>query len=78
MLEFCYLGDVVGQAGTCHDAVTGCMRSAWKAFHKLLHILTNRGISLLNCGKVLKAYVNSVLCMVVKHGQCQQEICHVY
>ena len=33
--EFCYLGDVIGQAGGCIDAVTARIHSAWKAFHEL-------------------------------------------
>ena len=59
--EFCYLGDVIGQAGGCTDAVTARTGSAWKAFHELLPILTNRGISLANRGKVFKACVRTVL-----------------
>ena len=35
--------------------------SAWKAFHELLPILTNKGILLVNHGKVFKACVRSVL-----------------
>ena len=59
--EFCCLGDVIGQAGGCTDAVTARIGSAWKAFHELLPILTNRGISLANRGKVFKACVRTVL-----------------
>ena len=59
--EFCYLGDVIGQACGCTDAVTARIGSTWKAFHKLLPILTNRGISLANHGKVFKAFVKIVL-----------------
>ena len=43
--EFCYLGDVCGESGGCADAATSRIRSAWKAFHELLPILTNRGIT---------------------------------
>ena len=59
--EFCYLGDVIRQAGGYIDAVTARIRSAWKAFHELLPILTNRGISLLSRCIELKACVRSVL-----------------
>ena len=45
----------MGQAGGCIDAVTARIRSAWITFHELLPIVTNRGISLLNRGKVFKA-----------------------
>ena len=41
--------------------VTACIGSAWKAFHGLLPILTNKGISLVNCGKVFKGCIRSVL-----------------
>ena len=55
--EFCYLGDVIGQTGGCTDAVSSRIGSAWKAFHELLPILTNKGISLINRGKVFKGIV---------------------
>ena len=42
-------------------SVTARIGSAWKAFHELLPILTNKGISLVNRGKVFKACVRSVL-----------------
>ena len=35
--------------------------SVWNAFHELLPILTKKGISLVNRGKVFKACVRSVL-----------------
>ena len=38
--EFCYLGDVIEQAGGCTNTVTARIGSAWKAFHELLPILT--------------------------------------
>ena len=51
---------MIGLTGECTD-VTARIRSACRAFNELLSILTKRGISLLNCGKVLKASVRSVL-----------------
>ena len=62
--EFCYLGDIIGQAEGCIDSVTTHIQSAWKTFQELLSILTNRDTSLLNCGKVFKAYVRSELLYV--------------
>ena len=59
--EFCYLGEFIGQAGGCTDTVTACVGSAWKAFHELLPILTNKGISLVNLGKVFKACIRSAV-----------------
>ena len=45
VIEFCYLGDIIGQAGGSNDIVAVCIWSTWKVFHELLCILTNRGIS---------------------------------
>ena len=59
--EFYFLCDIKGQAGGCIDTVTGHIWSAWEAFHELLPVLKNRGISLLNRGKVFKACVRCVL-----------------
>ena len=59
--EFCYLCGIIGQAGGCTDAVSARTGSAWKAFHNLLPILTNTGISLVNHGKIFKAHVITVL-----------------
>ena len=59
--EFCHPGDIIGQAGGCTDAVTARIGSAWKAFHEHLPIFTNKGISLVNHGKVYKACVRNVL-----------------
>jgi len=50
--SFCYLGDVLGQAGGCADVVTARIRSAWKAFHKLLPILSNCAVLYVNRGNV--------------------------
>ena len=61
MTDFCYLGDTLAQAGGCSDAVTARMRSAWKAFHDHLPIITNRGIALVYRGNVFTACVRRVL-----------------
>ena len=58
--KFCYLSDVIGQLGGCTDAVAARIGSAWKAFNELLPILTNRGISLVNRGKVYKGCARTV------------------
>ena len=34
VIQFCYLGDVVGQACGCADAVTARIGSAWKGFSR--------------------------------------------
>ena len=52
----CYFGDVIGQAGRCTDAVSSHIGSAWKAFHELQPLLTNKGISLVNHGKIFKKF----------------------
>ena len=59
--EFCYLGDVCGESGGCGDAATSRIRSAWKAFHELLPILTNRGISLPHRGNIFNTCIRRVL-----------------
>ena len=51
----------MGQAGGCTDVVTACFGSAWKAFHELLTIITNKGISFAKHGEVFMACVRSVL-----------------
>ena len=37
--EFCYLGNVIGQAVSCIDTVTACNGSVWKGFYELLPTL---------------------------------------
>jgi hypothetical protein len=59
--SFCYLGDVVGQAGGCYDATTARIRTAWGKFRDLLPIITNRGISLKTRGHLYNTAVRSVL-----------------
>ena len=59
--SFCYLGDVLGQAGGCADAVTARIRSAWKAFHELLPIITNRGVFLAKRGNLFVTCARTVL-----------------
>ena len=61
LCEFCYLGGVIWQAGGYTDTVTACILSSWMAFHDFLPTLTNKGISLLNCGEVFTAPVRNVL-----------------
>lgn len=61
MPTFCYLGDAIGQAGGCTEAVTARIRSAWKKFRDLLPVLTNRGFSLRSRGHTYQACVRSVL-----------------
>ena len=61
VIDFCYLGDVLGQAGGCADAVTARIQSAWKAFHDHLPIITNRGIALYLRGNVFDVCVRKVL-----------------
>ena len=61
VIDFCYLGDVVGQTGGCTDAVTARIRSAWKSFHELLPILTNRSIHFSQRGNIFEKCVRNVL-----------------
>jgi hypothetical protein len=59
--KFKYLGDVIGEAGGCDDAITTRITAAWNAFRLLLPILTNRSISLRNRGHVFNTCVRKVL-----------------
>ena len=59
--SFCYLGDLSGQRGGCHEATTARIRSAWKSFRELLPMLTCRGISLKTRGHHYNACVRSVM-----------------
>ena len=59
--SFPYLGDSIGQTGGCFDATTDRIRSAWKAFHSLLPVLTNSGIAFKVRGHAYMACVRSVL-----------------
>ena len=58
---FCNLGDVIGQSRGCPDAANASIHSAWKAFHELLPILSNPGITLVNRGNVFTTSIQSVL-----------------
>ena len=64
VVDFCYLGDALGQAGGCAEAITARIRSAWKSFHGLLPLLTNRGISLAARGNMFAKCTR----MVLLHG----------
>ena len=59
--SFRYLGDSIGQAGSCFEATTDRVRLAWKNFHSLLPVLTNSGISLKVRGHAYNACIRSVL-----------------
>ena len=39
--SFCYLGDSIGQSGSCFEATKDRVRAAWKNFHSLLPAQTN-------------------------------------
>ena len=58
---FCYLGDTMGSAGGCHDAITVRIKCAWKSFRELLPILTNSAISPLHRGGIFSACVRRVM-----------------
>ena len=42
--SFRYLGDSIGQSGSCFEATTNRVRAAWKNFRSLLPVLANSGI----------------------------------
>ena len=59
--SFGYLGDSIGQSGSCIEATTDRVTAAWKNFHALLSVLTNSGISLKVRGHAYNACIPSVL-----------------
>ena len=59
--SFRYLGDSIGQSGSCFEATTDIVRATWKNFHSLLSVLTNSGISLKVTGHAYNACIRSVL-----------------
>ena len=67
VLAFCYLGDTMGSAGGCHDAITVRIKCAWKIFRELLPILTNSAISPLHRGGIFSACVRRVMLYAVAH-----------
>ena len=59
--SFFYLGDSIGQSGSCFEARTDRVRAAWKNFQSLLPVLKNSGISLKVRGHAYSACICSVL-----------------
>ena len=59
--KFCYLGDMLDANAGCDSAVTTKVRSAWKKFREYLPILTGKGFSLKQKGKVYATCVRSCL-----------------
>jgi len=59
--KFCYLGDMLDADGGCDSAVTTRVRSAWIKFREYLPILTGKGFSLKQKGKVYATCVRSCL-----------------
>lgn len=59
--NFCYLGDVLGQFGRCTDAVLAQIRSVWKAFHRLLPIITQQWHFSLEKGNLFVTWAHMVL-----------------
>ena len=52
---------MIGDNGSCFDATTSRIKSAWKKFRELLPILTNRGISSKTRGCIFSSAVRRVL-----------------
>ena len=59
--SFRYIGDTVGQAGGCIDAVIERIKAGWGAFRELLPVLTNRSISLKNRGNMFRMCIRKIL-----------------
>ena len=61
VLTFQYLGDVIGESGSCVDATSARITTAWKSFRQLLPIIINRGISLKNWGNIFSSCIRKSL-----------------
>ena len=59
--EFCYLGDVICSGGGADASSVARIRSGWKKFRELLPLLTMRGFSLRQKGRLYAACVRSVM-----------------
>ena len=59
--SFCYLGDTIGAGGGCDLSIVTRIRCAWGNFRELLPLLTSRGVSFKNCGKIYEIYTRPVL-----------------
>ena len=58
--RFSYLGDVISTEGA-QEAVTSRIRSAWKKFKEISHVICGRSISLKVIGTLYKSYVRNTL-----------------
>ena len=67
--SFPYLGDSIGQLGSCFETKIDRVRGAWKSFPCMLPVLTSSGVSLKAKGHMhtMPAFVVSC-CMLVKLG----------
>ena len=61
LINFCYLGDVIGKGGGAEEASRARVRCAWGKFRDLRMLLTARGASLRVKGKIYRACVQRVL-----------------
>ena len=54
---FRYLGDVIGESGSCVDATSARITAARDGFRQLFSTITNRGILLRNRGNILSSCI---------------------
>ena len=61
IVDSCYLGDSIGQSGSCFEATAETVSAAWKNCNSLLPVLTKSGTSLKVRGHAYSACICSVL-----------------
>ena len=57
--SFCYLGDMLSEAGGCELSTTTRVKTAWKKFNDLLPVLSSRHLSFKTRGRVYRSCVRS-------------------
>ena len=59
--SFCYLGDMLSEAGGCELAMTTCVKTAWKKFKELLPVLSSHHLSYKTRGHVYSSCVRNAM-----------------
>ena len=58
---FCYLGDMLSEAGGCELSTTTCVKTAWKKFKELLPVISSRHLSFKTRGRVYSSCERSAM-----------------
>ena len=65
--SFCYPGDMLSAAGGCELSMTNHVKTAWKKFKELLHILSSRQLSYKTHGRVYSSCVQNAMLQIHAH-----------